>query len=72
MSVQAATAFLTVFSDKPTVRSQLYVMNPRTVEDFLRFAHTKTGYSFSKADLQAALANFNTPSAKEVKERYKL
>jgi hypothetical protein len=72
MSVQTASAFLTVFSEKPTVRTQLYVMNPRTMEDFLRFAHSKTGYSFSKEDLQAALQNFNSASAKELKERYSL
>ncbi len=72
MSVENASAFLTVFSDKPTVRTQFYVMNPRTVEDFLRFAHSKTGYSFSKEDLQAALPAFNSVSARELKQRYSL
>lgn len=72
MSVQNATAFLTVFSDKPTLRSQLYVMNPRTIDDFIRYAHSKTGYAFSKEDLQAALANFETGSSKQLKQRYSL
>jgi hypothetical protein len=72
MSVQNATAFLTVFSGKPTLRTQLYVMNPRTIDDFLRYAHSKTGYRFSKQDLQMALKDFNSKSASELKQRYSL
>ncbi|HVU12315.1 MAG TPA: Nif11-like leader peptide family RiPP precursor [Phototrophicaceae bacterium] len=72
MSVETATAFLNKFTEKPTLRSQLYVMNPKTVDDFLRYAHSKTGYTFTKADLQAALANFDKPSAKELKQKYSL
>lgn len=72
MSVQNATAFLTVFSDKPTLRTQLYVMNPRSIDDFLRYAHSKTGYSFSKDDLKAALPSFNSKSVAELKQRYSL
>ncbi len=72
MSVQNATAFLTIFTEKPTLRTQLYVMNPKTIDDFLRFAHSKTGHTFTKADLQAALANFDKPSAKELKQKYSL
>lgn len=72
MSVQNATAFLNVFTEKPTVRTQLYVMNPKTLTDFLRYAHAKTGYSFSKEDLQAALGSFNSSSTQQLKQRYSL
>ena len=72
MSVQTAAAFLTIFSEKPTLRTQLYVMNPRTIEDFLRYAHSKTGYSFSKEELQTALKTVDTGSAKQLKQRYSL
>ena len=72
MSVETATAFLTVFTEKPTMRTQFYVMNPRTLADFLRYAHSKTGYSFTKADLQEALKSFNSPSAAQLKQRYSL
>lgn len=72
MSVETAKAFLTVFSEKPTLRTQLYVMSPKTVEDFLRYAHSKTGFTFSREDLQAALREFNTSSINELKQRYSL
>jgi predicted ribosomally synthesized peptide with nif11-like leader len=72
MSVENAHAFLSVFRDKPTMRTQLYVMSPRTIEDFLRFAHSKSGYSFSKEDLQTALKSFNNSSLNELKLRYSL
>jgi predicted ribosomally synthesized peptide with nif11-like leader len=72
MSVENATAFLNVFSANPSVRTQLYVMNPKKLADFLRYAHAKTGYSFSKEDLQAALASFNSSSVKQLKQRYSL
>ncbi len=72
MSVETANAFLNVFTTKPTLRTQLYVMSSRSLDDFLRYAHSKTGYSFSKADLQAALQKYDTQSAKELKTRYSL
>jgi hypothetical protein len=72
MSVENATAFLNVFSANPGVRSQLYVMNPKKLADFLTYAHAKTGYSFSKEDLQAALASFNSSSVNQLKQRYSL
>ncbi len=72
MSVETASAFLTEFTDKHTLRVQLYIMNPKTLQDFLRFAHSKTGYSFTKEDLQAALANFDAESLKIIKQRYSL
>jgi hypothetical protein len=72
MSVENANAFLNVFTTKPNVRTQLYVMNPRTLADFLTYAHAKTGYSFSKEDLQAALQSFSSPSANQLKQRYSL
>ena len=72
MSVENARAFLTIFTEKPTVRTQLYVLSPRTIDDFIRFAHSKTGFAFSKDDLKAALREFNTPSANEVKQRFSL
>lgn len=72
MSVETAKAFLTRFTEKPTIRTQLYVMSPRTVDDFIRYAHSKTGYSFSKADLAAALKDFNSQSTNEIKQRYSL
>jgi hypothetical protein len=72
MSVENANAFLTVYRNKPNIRTQLYVMNPRTLEDFLRFAHAKTGYSFSKEDLQIALQGYNQSSINKLKQRYSL
>ena len=72
MSVETATAFLTKFAEKPTLRSQLYVMNPKTLDDFLRYAHSKTGFVFTKADLQAALPAFNKPSITQLKQKYSL
>lgn len=72
LGLDNAKAFLTVFTAKPTVRMQLYVLSPKTIDDFIRFAHAKTGYSFSKADLQTALREFNTSSTNELKQRYSL
>lgn len=72
MSVENANAFLTVFTEKPTLRTQLYVMNPKTLADFLQYAHAKTGYRFSKDDLKTALAGFNSPSANQLRQRYSL
>jgi predicted ribosomally synthesized peptide with nif11-like leader len=72
MSVENANAFLTIFTEKPTLRTQLYVMNPRTLADFLTYAHSKTGYSFSKDDLKAALQSFNSQSIQQLKQRYSL
>jgi predicted ribosomally synthesized peptide with nif11-like leader len=72
MSVENATAFLNVFTSNPGMRTQLYVMNPKKLSDFLRYAHSKTGYSFTKEDLQTALASFNSPSTKQLKQRYSL
>lgn len=72
MSVENATAFLTIFTEKPTVRTQLYVINPKTLADFLQYAHAKTGFSFSKDDLQTALQSFNSQSAQQLKQRYSL
>ncbi len=72
MSVETAKAFLTRFTATPTIRTQLYVMSPKTIEDFIRYAHTKTGFTFSKEDLSAALKDFNTQSTNEIKQRYSL
>ncbi len=72
MSVETAKAFLTKFTAEPTVRTQLYIMSPKTIEDFIHYAHSKTGYSFTKEDLSTALKGYNLHSTNEIKQRYSL
>lgn len=70
MSVQIARAFLDKYVKQSPIRTQLYIMNPRTVEDFLQYVHIKTGYSFSQDDLIAALAEYPKGDAvNEIKRR---
>ncbi len=63
MSVETAKAFLTKFTAEPTIRTQLYIMSPKTISDFIHYAHSKTGYTFSKEDLSTALVRAITCTA---------
>ncbi len=72
MSVETAKAFLTKFTAEPTIRTQLYVISPKTITDFIDYAHVKTGYTFSKEDLSTALKGYNLHCTNEIKQRYSL
>ncbi|GAB1422485.1 hypothetical protein MASR2M15_27190 [Anaerolineales bacterium] len=54
MAVETAQMFLKRLDHEQTLRTQLYISNPKGMDQFLQFAHGK-GFIFEKEDLNLAL-----------------
>lgn len=63
MSVETARAFLDLYTSKSPLRTQFYVMNPRTPEQVLEYIRAKSGFVVSQDDLAAALKAYPNQDA---------
>lgn len=57
MVLETARKFLERLEREETLRTQLYISNPKDIETFVQFAHGK-GFVTTVADMQTALAEF--------------
>lgn len=57
MVLETARKFLERLEREETLRTQLYITNPKDIETFVKFAHGK-GFVTSVQDMQTALSEF--------------
>jgi hypothetical protein len=57
MVLDTARKFLERLEREETLRTQLYISNPKDIETFVQFAHGK-GFVTTVADMQTALTEF--------------